>query len=155
MTTTCRWRFRDADQRVREDGPVSGNVEPVSPSDTPQALDGATRTHVQLPGSATFVSISGSPFIVAGIGTYTFQANGTWTFDPSVNASGSNTTGNFTYRITDGDGDTSTATQAVNITNVSSPLMLVGSNTGDQTGEGTDQYRSESARIGRWRTAGR
>ena len=121
---------------VPENGPVSGTLNLLS-NDTLGA-DGATLTHVQLPGSATFVSISGSPFIVAGVGTYTFSANGNWTFDPSVNASTSNQTGNFTYQITDGDGDTSTATQAVNITNVSSPLMLVGSNTGDQTGEGTD-----------------
>ncbi|WP_291865952.1 DUF5801 repeats-in-toxin domain-containing protein [Bradyrhizobium sp.] len=101
-----------------------------------QGADGATLTHVDL--GAGFVAITtGTPSAggfsftpAGGQGTYVFFANGDWTFDPSVNASTSNQTGNFTYRITDGDGDTSTATQAVNITNANSPLVISGAITG-------------------------
>ena len=49
-------------------------------------------------------------------GTYTFQANGTWTFDPNANLNNaSGISAGFTYQITDGDGDPSTATQAITV----------------------------------------
>ena len=70
---------------------------------------------------------NGAPVVVAGVGTYVFFTNGNWTFDPVVNPSTSSQTGNFSYRITDGDGDISEATQAVNITNVNLPLAITGS----------------------------
>jgi T1SS-143 domain-containing protein len=87
-----------------------------------RGADGATVTAVDFGLGSGFQAIAavGTTTITNVNGTYTFQANGTWTFDPSVNASNSNTTGNFTYRITDGDGDTSTAAQVVNITNANS-----------------------------------
>ena len=45
-----------------------------------------------------------------------FQANGTWTFDPNPNLNNaSGISAGFTYQITDGDGDTSTAAQAITI----------------------------------------
>jgi T1SS-143 domain-containing protein len=87
-----------------------------------RGADGATVTAVDFGLGSGFQAIAavGTTTITNVNGTYTFQANGTWTFDPSVNASNSNTTGNFTYRITDGDGDTSTVAQVVNITNANS-----------------------------------
>jgi VCBS repeat-containing protein len=87
-----------------------------------KGADGATVTAVDLGMGAGFqaISSSGTTIYSNANGTYTFQANGTWSFDPAVNAQNSDTNGNFTYRITDGDGDTSTATQAVIITNANS-----------------------------------
>ncbi|PLP58341.1 hypothetical protein CYK37_15665, partial [Mesorhizobium loti] len=112
----------DADMNVLEtDGQTIGTS--LLANDT-QGADGATLTHVNL-GSGFVAITTGAPlgggvysFSVAGIGIYTFKADGTWTFDPAVNASTSNQSGSFTYRITDGDGDTSDAAQVVNIANV-------------------------------------
>ncbi|QUS39179.1 VWA domain-containing protein [Tardiphaga alba] len=103
-----------------------------------QGADGAKLTHVSFDGGANWeaVNSSGTTTLTTTNGTYVFQANGDWSFDPSVNASTSDTTGNFTYRITDGDGDMSTAVQVVNITNTQTPLLLVGSNAGDIVGQG-------------------
>ncbi|MEH2513019.1 T1SS-143 domain-containing protein [Nitrobacteraceae bacterium AZCC 1564] len=90
--------------------------------------DGATVTHVKLPGSSQFEEIStwasdghgGHTKDVAGVGVYTFNADGSWTFDPHSNASNANIDGSFSYRITDGDGDTSEATQTVTVVNTNS-----------------------------------
>ncbi len=65
-----------------------------------QGADGATVTHVIF-GVTTYVV---DP--VAGVtvpttnGSYTFSANGNWTFDPIPNASNANQNESFTYRIT-------------------------------------------------------
>jgi T1SS-143 domain-containing protein len=105
-----------------------------------KGADGATVTHVNF-GSG-FVAITTGTDLGSGVyqftntnGTYTFKADGTWTFDPVVNASNSDTTGNFSYRITDGDGDTSEAAQAVNITNANS-LPTAGAVTASVDDEG-------------------
>jgi T1SS-143 domain-containing protein len=82
-----------------------------------KGADGATVTAVDIGSGLQSIAPSGTTTLSNVNGTYTFQADGTWTFDPSVNASNSSTTGNFIYEITDGDGDTSTAEQVVNITN--------------------------------------
>ncbi|MCG7507134.1 beta strand repeat-containing protein, partial [Mesorhizobium retamae] len=110
-----------ADMNVQETDGVTNGVNLLA-NDT-QGADGATLTHVNL-GSGFVAITTGTPvaggaysFSVAGIGVYTFKADGTWTFDPAVNASTSNQSGSFTYRITDGDGDTSDATQTINIAN--------------------------------------
>ncbi len=113
---------------VLDDGPLAVAGSPVTISEaagnTPQAnlltddaqgADGATLTHVNF-GSG-FVAIGGGTFVVPNVGTYTFAANGSWSLDPADNPSNGTVDGSFTYRITDGDGDTSTALQTVNITN--------------------------------------
>ncbi len=82
-----------------------------------KGADGATVTAVDIGSGLQSIAPSGTTTLSNVNGTYTFQADGTWTFDPSVNASNSSTTGNFIYEITDGDGDKSTAEQVVNITN--------------------------------------
>ena len=94
--------------------------------------DGATVTGVDFGDGHGFhaIAASGPTTLTTPNGSYVFQADGTWTFDPVVNASSSNTTGNFTYQITDGDGDASTATQAVNITNATSSLVITGAISG-------------------------
>ena len=109
----------DTPQSVAEDGAaIGGNV---LTNDT-QGSDGATLTHVNL-GSG-LVAITSGTNLGGGVyqfatsnGTYTFTADGTWTFDPNTNlnnASGLNA--GFTYQITDGDGDTSTALQPITVT---------------------------------------
>ncbi len=82
-----------------------------------KGADGATVAAVDIGSGLQSIAPSGTTTLSNINGTYTFHADGTWTFDPSVNASNSSTTGNFIYEITDGDGDTSTAEQVVNITN--------------------------------------
>jgi len=106
---------------LETDGQTNGTS--LLANDT-QGADGATLTHVNL-GSGfvaitTGTSLGGGvySFSISGIGVYTFKGDGTWTFDPAVNASSSNQSGSFTYRITDGDGDTSEAAQVITIANV-------------------------------------
>ncbi|MBU1788964.1 MAG: type I secretion C-terminal target domain-containing protein, partial [Alphaproteobacteria bacterium] len=88
-----------------------------------EGADGATVTHVDLGSGPTAITagnyLGGGvyAFTVTGVGTYTFKADGDWTFDPVVNPSSSDTTANFTYTITDGDGDPSSALQVVNVLN--------------------------------------
>ncbi|WP_439542574.1 beta strand repeat-containing protein [Hyphomicrobium sp.] len=82
-----------------------------------QGADGATVTHVIF-GVTTYVVDPVNGVTVPTVnGSYTFAANGTWTFDPTPNASNANQNESFTYRITDGDGDTSEAVQNIVITN--------------------------------------
>jgi len=99
------------------DGPISGTN--LLANDV-RGADGAKLTAIDFGLGNGFEAIAagGVTTITNANGTYTFQADGTWTFDPVVNPSTSNTSGSFTYRITDGDSDTSTATQVVTITNV-------------------------------------
>src|SRR3546814_1265669 len=63
-------------------------------------------------GSGTEVASGEYQFIVAGVGTYTFKADGSWTFTPaaSVDNSSGDVDASFDYRLTDGDGDTEEAT---------------------------------------------
>ncbi|WP_424630070.1 DUF5801 repeats-in-toxin domain-containing protein [Bradyrhizobium sp. SYSU BS000235] len=103
-------------------GPQNGTLDFVA------GADGATVTHVKLPGSSEFVDIStwasdghgGYTKDVTGVGAYTFHGDGSWTFDPENNSSTGNIDGSFTYRVTDGDGDISEATQTVTVTNANS-----------------------------------
>lgn len=86
--------------------------------------DGATVTAVSFDGGTSWVSVPASGTVaqvVAGVGTFTFAASGAWSLDPVVNASSANQSGSFRYRITDGDGDPSEASQAYTVTNVNTP----------------------------------
>src|SRR3546814_1101633 len=66
-------------------------------------------------GSETDVASGEYQFIVAGVVTYTFKADGSWTFTPaaSVDNSSGDVDASFDYRLTDGDGDTDEATQPI------------------------------------------
>ncbi|PWK76757.1 DUF5801 repeats-in-toxin domain-containing protein [Aminobacter sp. AP02] len=106
-----------------------------------RGADGASVTHVSFDGGTTWqtVAAGGSTFTpLGGQGTYSIAGDGAWSFDPNINASNSDQNVSFIYRITDGDGDISEATQTITVTNVASPLLLVGSNDGDNTGQPTD-----------------
>ena len=86
-----------------------------------KGADGATVTSVTFGGNAHAVASSGPTSVtVAGVGTFKFYANGDWSLTPVVNAALTNQSGSFTYQITDGDGDTSSATQAYTVENANS-----------------------------------
>ena len=107
-------------------------------NDLPGADEPATLTAVDfgLGGGFQAIAAVGTTTLSNVNGTYTFQANGAWTFDPNVNSSNAaSISAGFTYRITDSDGDTSTATQAIAIIN---NLLVVGSPSDDVTGSSAD-----------------
>ncbi|WP_043230396.1 Ig-like domain-containing protein, partial [Bosea sp. LC85] len=117
----------DAGLAVAEDaaGTIGGNL---LTNDT-QGADGATLTHVQLPGSGAMVALTtgvlvgGAYQFTTALGVYNFQANGAWSFDPApgqANAAG--ISAGFSYRITDGDGDTDTAVQPITVTDGAGPV---------------------------------
>ncbi|WP_046863564.1 DUF5801 repeats-in-toxin domain-containing protein [Microvirga massiliensis] len=114
----------DAAKTVAEDGvAIDGNV---LANDT-QGADGATLTHVNI--GAGFVAITTGVALGGGVyqhanaaGTYTFKADGSWTFDPNPNLN--NATGldaSFRYRITDGDDDFSEARQPITVSDGAAP----------------------------------
>jgi hypothetical protein len=127
----------DDPQQLTEDAAaIGGNViNPELADDADDSgqddpgTDGATLTHVNLPGPDGFVVITSGTegpagvytFIVVGIGTYTFQANGAWTFDPVLNQSGHPVDASFSYQLTDGDGDFDTATQPISVLDGADP----------------------------------
>ncbi|MBR1148896.1 DUF5801 repeats-in-toxin domain-containing protein, partial [Bradyrhizobium sp. AUGA SZCCT0431] len=81
-----------------------------------QGADGATLTAVNIGSGFQSIAAIGPTVLSNANGTYTFQADGTWSFDPNANLNNaSGISAGFTYRITDADGDTSTATQAITI----------------------------------------
>ncbi|MGX7926335.1 Ig-like domain-containing protein [Tsuneonella sp. HG094] len=113
---------------VESAGPTPG--ENLLANDT-RGADGAAVSHVNL-GSGFVAITSGTPvvgspgsysFVVAGKGTYVFNADGSWSFDPVpvVNAANAGVDASFSYRITDGDSDVSDATQTVTITDGAGP----------------------------------
>ncbi|KKB79369.1 hypothetical protein VW29_17555 [Devosia limi DSM 17137] len=91
-----------------------------------QGADGATLTQVSFDNGVNWHAVSsvGTTTLTpaGGQGTYTFQANGAWTFDPLVSASTAATSVSFTYRIQDGDGDVSDAVQTIEIANGNTPF---------------------------------
>ena len=83
-----------------------------------QGADGATVTAVNLGNGFQTIAASGTTTLSTANGTYVFQANGTWSFDPNANLNNaSGISADFTYQITDGDGDTSTAALTITVTN--------------------------------------
>ena len=117
----------DTAQVVAEDaaGTIGGNVL----SNDSEGADGATLTHVQLPGGGFVAITTGAPVqgqpgafsFTVGTGTYTFQADGTWTFDPALNENPNDVNASFNYRLTDGDGDSDDAVQPVTVTDGGNP----------------------------------
>ena len=100
---------------IETDGVTSGTN--LLANDVPGA-DGATVTAVDfgLGGGFQAIAAAGTTTLSTVNGTYTFQANGAWTFDPNANLNNaSGISAGFTYQITDGDGDPSTATQVVTV----------------------------------------
>ncbi|MGN6536847.1 MAG: beta strand repeat-containing protein, partial [Mesorhizobium sp.] len=89
-----------------------------------KGADGATLTGVDFNDGAGphAIAAAGVTTLTTANGVYTFQADGAWTFDPNANLSNAaGVDAGFTYTITDGDGDTSTAAQVVTITDGAGP----------------------------------
>ncbi|KXU30871.1 lysis protein [Sphingobium sp. 22B] len=109
----------DTARTVAEDGAdISGNV---LTNDT-QGADGATLTSVTIGGVTTAVNAEGTTNVSTSFGAYTFTAAGAWTFNPSTNLNNaSGVSAGFSYVITDGDGDQSTAVQQITVTDGAEP----------------------------------
>ncbi|WP_226699900.1 DUF5801 repeats-in-toxin domain-containing protein [Qipengyuania gaetbuli] len=103
-------------QSVAEDavGTIGGDV---MANDT-EGADGATVTSITV-GAQTFaVPQDGTDAtVITANGTYTIDMDGNWTFDPNtgLDQSGGDIVADFSYTLTDGDGDISTATQPIRI----------------------------------------
>lgn len=109
----------DAAQTVAEDGAnIGGNV---LTNDT-QGADGATLTSVTIGGVTTAINAVGTTNVSTSFGAYTFTAAGAWTFNSSTNLNNaSGVSAGFSYVITDGDGDQSTAVQPITVTDGAEP----------------------------------
>ena len=85
--------------------------------------DGATVTAVDFGLGGGLQAITSGVDLGGGVyrfstanGIYTFKADGSWTFDPNSNLNNAaGVSAGFTYQITDGDGDTSTAVQVITV----------------------------------------
>jgi large repetitive protein len=103
---------------IAEDAvPVTGNL---LANDT-KGSDGATVTSVIVGGVTVAVAPTGTTSYTDARGTYTFQANGLWSFDPVVASSSAPLIADFSYTITDGDGDRSTALQQIRVVDGANP----------------------------------
>jgi T1SS-143 domain-containing protein len=110
--------------QVADDGPLAVDDDPVSVSEDGgiggnvmdndiEGADGAVLTKVTFDGGASWHDISGERIPVPGVGVYTFDPAGNWTFTPAADFNGQ---AGFAYIITDGDGDESDpATQAITV----------------------------------------
>jgi len=109
----------DTAQTVAEDGAdIGGNV---LVNDTLGA-DGATLTSVTIGGVTTAINAVGTTNVNTAFGAYSFTAAGAWTFNPSTNLNNaSGVSAGFSYVITDGDGDQSTAVQPITVTDGADP----------------------------------
>ena len=103
-------------QSVAEDavGTIGGDV---MANDT-EGADGATVTSITVGLQTVAVPQDGTDAtVITANGTYTIDMDGNWTFDPNtgLDQSGGDIVADFSYTLTDGDGDISTATQPIRI----------------------------------------
>jgi VCBS repeat-containing protein len=107
---------------VEDAAPIGGNVL----SDDTRGADGAHVTAVVIDGVQILVAASGMTNYTTAKGVYTFQANGAWTFDASPQSNAGGVNAGFTYTITDGDGDKSSAAQTITILDGQGPKAGIG-----------------------------
>ncbi len=81
----------------------------------------ATVTSVTIGGVVVAVAATGTTSYSNANGSYTFQAGGAWTFDPVIKTNAFVVNADFTYTITDGDGDQSSALQQIRIADGTNP----------------------------------
>jgi VCBS repeat-containing protein len=87
-----------------------------------QGADGASLTGVRVGASGNFTSVGAAGATIVGqFGTLTILPNGNYTYTKNANVPGGSADV-FTYQLTDGDGDTSSAT--LTITNPDNPVSL-------------------------------
>ncbi|MBK9003019.1 MAG: hypothetical protein IPM41_03890 [Sphingomonadales bacterium] len=75
--------------------------------------DGAVLESVVIGGVNVVIAASGTTTHSNALGTYSFDASGAWSFDPVPGSRPDTVDAGFTYTIVDGDGDRSTAAQAI------------------------------------------
>lgn len=104
---------------IAEDAPVfSGDLL----ENDSQGADAATVTSINVKGVAVIIQPSGVTLYANALGTYTFQSDGAWTFTPVSASSAAPLIADFTYTVTDGDGDTSAATQQIRVVDGANPV---------------------------------
>ncbi|WAB96801.1 retention module-containing protein [Pseudomonas putida] len=131
------------------DGDVAqGSLDVVIRDDVPQAVDdsntvAATEQHTELTGNVLGNDIQGADRVPGGpviagtftgtYGTLVLAADGSYTYtlntsDPDFKNLGGGGQGveSFNYTIKDADGDTSSATLTLNVTNLNDPVLLDG-----------------------------
>jgi len=114
-----------------EDGPpITGNVL-INDSDP----DGDALTVTSFDINGTTYDADGNDVTIAGIGTFTLDDTGAYTFTPDANWNG--TVPTVIYTIDDGEGGTDTATLVITVTPVNDPPVANGT-IGNQTNEDAD-----------------
>ena len=113
----------EPDVTIAEDAidPATGNV---LGNDT-EGADGASVTAIIVDGTQYAVDPATSATVTTTKGVYTIDAAGAWTFQPAANQSQVGDVpaeAGFDYVITDGDGDTSSATQRILVTDGADPV---------------------------------
>ncbi|WP_160727809.1 beta strand repeat-containing protein [Qipengyuania vulgaris] len=102
---------------------ISGNVMTDGTPDT-EGADGASVTAITVGAQTVAVPQDGSDAtLMTANGTYTIDMDGNWTFDPNpgLDQSSGAIVADFSYTLTDGDGDTDTATQPIRILDGTGP----------------------------------
>lgn len=83
--------------------------------------DGAALTSVTVGSVVIAIAASGTTSYSNALGTYSFDASGAWSFNPVPGSRPDTVDAGFSYTITDGDGDRSSAVQAITLTDGRDP----------------------------------
>ncbi|WFP76046.1 tandem-95 repeat protein [Mesorhizobium sp. WSM4906] len=91
-----------------------------------RGADGATIDGVRAAGGDTTTAVSGgvNTDIIGLHGTLHLNADGSYTYQSTAHSINANTTDVFVYTIKDGDGDLSTTTLTINLTDVNDPPVV-------------------------------
>jgi large repetitive protein len=121
IADTAPLAVQDTDLNVTEgEGSQSGKgllINDSTGQDTPIAVTSIDYTDSNGSAASANISAGGSAVVSTQTGSLTVNSDGSWSFDPndSVDHSGGAVSESFDYTIMDSDGDSSTATQDVNI----------------------------------------
>ncbi|MBX7513699.1 VCBS domain-containing protein [Qipengyuania sp. GH38] len=102
---------------------IGGNVMTDGVADT-EGADSATVTAITVGSDTVAVPQDGNVATLTNAnGTYTIDMDGNWTFNPtdSLDQTGGPIVADFTYTLTDGDGDVDTASQPIRIEDGTGP----------------------------------
>ncbi|MCA0904765.1 lysis protein, partial [Qipengyuania aquimaris] len=128
---------------------IGGNVMTDGVADT-EGADGATVTAITVGSETVAVPQDGNVATLTNAnGTYTIDMDGNWTFNPtdSLDQTGGSIVADFTYTLTDGDGDVDTGAQPIRIEDGQAPgnpdgldLALDDQNLADGSTPGGDDF---------------
>ncbi|MGI2114967.1 beta strand repeat-containing protein, partial [Shewanella frigidimarina] len=138
--------FTDNDETrsIAEDSPeVTGNVIDGTSVDGPITVTGFT-----IAGDTTVYDADGTDITLTGVGTFSLDDDGVYTFTPAANYNG--TVPVITYTMTDGSGanDTSTLTLTVTPENDAPVIDDYRSTINDSIANGTDVYNVNESNTG-------